>query len=334
MTHWHYSIALLCLAVAILAASVGASESARRSLKTIETTSASQYTSPYGPTTTTQLLPTASPTLFVGTLDGRITALDWRTGQEKWSYSTTPHAFTDDEHTPSPSIPTTTAKSPPEATVLGEGTHWTGTASHMMFTSSSPLIVPGIDGRIYFNTPGGLARHPLSASEIIRHSPFTPSQQFQHDSHSDSDSTDEHQQRSSVVYLGHKRTSFHALHPDFGLLKTFASPTTAEDAMLIEEEFHLGGIGPRDIVHVSRNDYCVIAVDLATGRELWNVTGGEFVIENYANISAERGRSKAGQQASEHTHFLVTSATKATLQLIDIHTGMLTGLAYIAFYFF
>jgi hypothetical protein len=262
MAHWQCFLALLCYGIAMLAVGVGSSESAR-SLKTIEQPdqSSPRFTSPYA-TSATQLLPQGSATLFVGTLDGRVAALDWRTGLEKWSYATQPTTQQPQPH-PHPSSSSIPTSESSGASEPGEGVHWEGTARAMMFASSSPTIVPSTDGVIYFNSPNGLARHPLTAAEIIRRSPFTPPEAIWGEAESSG--------KNSVVYLGHKKTSFFALHPDFGLLKTFASMHGADGdsaALLIEEEAHVG-IGAKDVVHVSRNDYCVAAVDLTTGYSLF-----------------------------------------------------------------
>jgi len=205
-----------------------------------------------------------SHTIYIACVDGRVHALDFLTGKEKWNFKTT--GFSQD----------------------GD-----------LFSSSELSIVPGSDGKIYLNTMNGLTAHSMTAQEIISKSPFSS---YEH----------------NVIYLGSKRTSVYALHPEYGLIKSFGETD-------LNDEFY--GL---EIVHLSRNDYKIVAVDLVNGNELWNLTGGNFVIENYEKVNHEFNNmtdsdfqysEQSRESNSEYQYFLVTSSTTGTIQLIDIKTG-------------
>lgn len=118
---------------------------------------------------------------------------------------------------------------------------------------SQPIFIPSVDGSssIYVLTPDEeVKKLPVSVRDLVEHAPF--------------------QGHNGIMYIGSKETHIYAVDPlDGKLLRTYSTSEghqLAESCPIDSNSLFLG-----------RADYTIRAIDSKTGREIWNITTGEYL---------------------------------------------------------
>lgn len=139
--------------------------------------------------------------------------------------------------------------------------------------SSSPLMIPGVDGSLFYSGTHGLQRLPINVAELVEAAPFKTG--------------------DNTRYLGFKETNVFLIHRNTGALKRVFSPMHTHAFSLNEDCGEAsssssstadgGGCDP-NLIWVAKTDLTVHAIDGRSRKLRWNVS-----ISTYAPFDNTEG---------------------------------------------
>ena len=231
-----------------------------------------------------------SDPLLVSLLDGTVQALDRRTGETLWTFSSGGPLVRAHADRAAPAFPDA-ADDDDDAAARGGGFGFGGPASASAGGSSASrpaTVFPGVDGSLFALADDSVVtRLPVTAAQLVEASPSMTR-----------DGALVVGGRSSLVFALDAKTgallktvdadgvTTHARHPSSGEdhprdpREDPRDPRDPRDGDGDGDDIAIGGStsGEREraVVYLGRTEYAVRSVDASTGRERWNVTYAEL----------------------------------------------------------